>query len=201
MTEDNEHDQEILYYFEQVQLALGRTAAALNEARETVETYVPFSFSETLLPWLKDIEGLAQSVLPRNIEAPVMPQPYRNGLICSIDGIGYWHTGCKYWIAIGSHDGPQEDLRELPGFDRVAKRFQQYSSLLHGREWQEAGEADSNVASAIALLRVRNERLWWDAVISFLRAYKGQRVDRELARRTLLDCGFEPEKVARLLPE
>lgn len=192
---------EALYYFERAQLAVGQAAKALRDAREALEAVVPPSFYAALVPALKEIEGLSQAVLPRESESPVMDQPYRDGLLCSIDGIGYWHTGAQYWIAVGSAGGPQEDLREYPGFDKVDSQFEKYSAVLYGSTWREAGEADVTIATALDLLRARGERLWWVAVVDFLRAYKGLRVDRELARRTLLENGFDAVQVARLLPE
>lgn len=200
-TSDDEFELEILHQFERAGLALERTKASLHEAREALDSTVPRSLYENLIPALMDIDGLTKSVLPQEAVAPAMPQPYRSGLLCSINGVGYWHTGRRYWIAIGASDGPQEDLRELPGFDTLRSRFDHYNSLLLGDEWREAGHGDPEVATALEVLLVRSERLWWDAVIEFLRAYKGQRIDRELARRALLECGFDAAKVARLLPD
>lgn len=199
---DDTLDQEVMYRFEQAQLALDQATLALRNARVEADTFLPQYLRERLYSSLNDIEGLARGIMSSRPEDPPMAQPYRSGLLCSIDGVGYWHTGCQYWIAIGgSADGPQEDLRELMGFDKVAARFDQYSSLLFGPDWKEVGDADASIAAAIGLLKTRMEQMWWASVTCFLREYNGRRVDRELARRTLLDNGFDADKVARLLPE
>ncbi len=192
-------EAEMLHQFEQAELALRRVTAALREARDALQPRVPAALCERLLPMLADIRGLTDSVLSRESVAPRMPWPYREGLLCSIDGVTYWHTGAQYWLAIGSADGPQESLRELPGFKKLAEQFDRYNSVLVGGEWSEAADENAEIAAALALLRVRRERLWWDAVVEFLRAHKGQRVDRALARKALLESGFDSAKVASLL--
>ncbi|WP_420213400.1 hypothetical protein ACN8ZM_39975 (plasmid) [Burkholderia aenigmatica] len=102
---------------------------------------------------------------------------------------------------MGAPEGPQEDLRLLPGFNDLNKRFESYSRLLLGSEWRDAGDANCEVAAALSILRLQEEHLWWSAVVGFLRSYKGQCVDRERARRALLYSGFDAETIARLLPE
>lgn len=198
---DRELEQEALHHFEKASLAIDQAKNALREAKESLETFVPARLYQALLPAVKEIEGLAQGLFPSAAVEPTVPGPYREGILCSIDGVAYWHTGRQYGVAVGSPDGPDQDLRELPGFKRIAERFDEYSSLLFGHEWREAGDANPGVAAAIEVLRSCREQLWWESVVDFLRAYKAQRVDREMARQVLLKAGFDAKKITDLLPD
>jgi hypothetical protein len=84
----SEFELEILREYERAELALGRAKASLREAREALDSTIPQSLCEKLIPALMDIDGLTKSVLPHDAVAPAMPQPYRSGLLCSIDGVG-----------------------------------------------------------------------------------------------------------------
>lgn len=198
---NDEMDQEGLWRFEQADLALKQAKRALLVAQEQLEHLVPEGLCEKLIPLLQDIEGLARSVFPHEDAKPLVLGKYREGLLCCINGVGYWHSGRQYGVLVGSPDGPDQDLRELPGFKRIEDRFGDFKSLLYGSEWRDVGEAAPEVKAALDLLRAWNERLWWSAVADFLRTYKDQRVDREVARRVLLDSGFDAVKVAALLPD
>ncbi|WP_139222957.1 hypothetical protein [Paracidovorax wautersii] len=126
-------------------------------------------------------------------------QPYRTGLICELGGIAYWHTGAQYFIAVGSADGNQVDLREIPGFKELDAQFDRGTAIFFDIEWEKIGEAEPEIKAACAVLQARGERLWWKLVADFLKAHHAAIQLRSEAIRVLRASGMDESSIEIVL--
>lgn len=122
-------------------------------------------------------------------------QPYRTGLICEVGGIAYWHTGAQYWIAVGSAEGHQKDLREFAGFKKIDVQFGRATAIFFDGLWDDIAETEPAIAAARTVLQARAEPLWWKLVADFLKSHHDAIQLRSNVVRVLLDSGMAESEI------
>ncbi len=110
---------------------------------------------------------------------------YRTGLVCTVDGVDYWHTGAQYWLSHSPDETHQFDLREIPGFKRVEAEFDGYTRLFYSQRWKVAGQRNAAIRQSVEMLREHADQLWWEAVSDFLQARHLESAPRTRAIRAL----------------
>jgi len=121
---------------------------------------------------------------------------YRAGIVCQIGVHSYHHTGLTFHLR--REDGSEFDLRTMQGFDRVEQKFDQYNSVTYGPLWSDLATADSAVASALKLIRVHQERFWWEAVSAFLVECHSKSALWQRAENILLNNGLNRQELSSL---
>lgn len=127
------------------------------------------------------------------------PRPYRQGMICEVAGTQYWHTGSRYFVAIGM-DGHERDLRDYDGFaDSEARRLADKYIGFTCDDWEsEVGNADA-VKAALTVVQHAKETLYWNAVARFLKVHDGTLERRKAAIKVLRAAGFDEDSVRSVL--
>lgn len=110
---------------------------------------------------------------------------YREGLICSINGLEYWHTGATYWLSHSESSDNQFDLRDMPGFKELASEFDAEARIFHSERWRIAAQAESALQSHLEGLAEHRETLWWELVKDYLLTYQELKAEWDDVRRRL----------------
>lgn len=124
------------------------------------------------------------------------PRPYRAGEICRVSDTIYSHAGSTYTVFVDQGDGRHRlELRELPGFDEIERRFNGkglLASLLLG----DRSRFDNATKQAAELLSAQYEDEYWDAVADFLVAWH----ERIEAKARMIDvlraAGFSEHQIS-----
>jgi len=126
---------------------------------------------------------------------------YRTGLVCTVDGVDYWHTGSQYWLSHSPDETHQFDLREIPGFKRVETEFDGYTRLFYSQRWKVAGQRNAAIRQSVEMLLEHAEQLWWEAVSDFLQARHLESALRTRAIHALGSGGLSDEEIRDSVPD